>query len=429
MAIKYLVIALFFALVVIKPVHDQYPEKEPKTKHNKTHNGDELVSQHYKRGWNVITTMESFIPAPHYTADYLWMYLVFAYFFTFLALYLITSESRRIIEIRQEYLGSQSSVTDRTIRLSGIPPELRSEEKIKEFVEELEIGRVESVLLCKNWSELDNMMIKRMTVLRRLEEAWTVYLGHRRVERSLETLPISQPTPPGPEVGEGEREDSSLLRNGQNGQTHVVPYARSRPTTRMWYGRFRLRYRVVDAIDYYEEQLRRLDEKIRELRKKDFEACPVAFVTMDSTASCVSNQIQDDLIPIANGSQQMAVQAVLDSSPLQLLAKPSPAPIDVVWPNTYLPRDWRILRSWSITAVITLLTIFWSVILVPIAGLIDLERIHKIWPALAEMLSSHPFAKSLVQTQLPTLVVSLLNVLVPYLYDCKYAKVQYTCFF
>lgn len=57
-------------------------------------------------------------------------------------------------------------------------------------------------------------------------------------------------------------------------------------------------------------------------------------------------------------------------------------------------------------------------ILVPIAGLIDIDRIHKVWPALAEMLSSHPLAKSLVQTQLPTLVVSLLNVLVPYFYDC-----------
>lgn len=290
MAIKYLVITLFFALVVIKPVHDQNPDPDTKLpKHNKTHHDVGLVSQHHKRGWNFINTMESLIPSSDYTADYLWMYLVFAYFFTFLVLYLITSESRRIIEIRQEYLGSKSTVTDRTIRLSGIPLELRSEEKIKEFVEELEIGKVESVLLCRNWSELDKLMVKRMTVLRRLEEAWTVHLGHRRIERSLETLPISQPTPPGPEVGTGEREDSSLLRNGQSdGSHHVVPYARTRPTTRMWYGRFRLRYKVVDAIDYYEEQLRRLDEKIRDLRKNDFEACPIAFVTMDSVASCVS---------------------------------------------------------------------------------------------------------------------------------------------
>ena len=131
---------------------------------------------------------------------------------------------------------------------------------------------------------------------------------------------------------------------------------------------------------------------------------------------CKSNEHQNQ-----NGTdfvKQMAVQAVLDSSPLQLLAKPSPGPSDVIWPNTYRSRNWRIFRSWSITAIITILTVFWSVILVPIAGLIDIDRIHKVWPALAEMLSSHPLAKSLVQTQLPTLVVSLLNILVPYFYDC-----------
>src|SRR6266480_231955 len=288
MAIKFLVITLFFALVIIKPVHDRYPEIDPK-KHKKTRHDEILVVQHQKRGWDPINTMESLIPTPSYEADYLWMYLVFAYFFTGLALYLITSESRRIIQVRQEYLGSQVTVTDRTIRLSGIPPDLRSEDKIKEFVEELEIGRVESVTLCKNWKELDTLMDKRMAILRRLEEAWTVYLGHRRVERSLETLPISQPTPPGPEVGAySEREDSALLGDGQNGSAHVAPYARTRPTTRIWYGRFKLRYHVVDAIDYYEEKLRRLDEQIRELRKTDFEPCPIAFVTMDSVASCVS---------------------------------------------------------------------------------------------------------------------------------------------
>jgi hypothetical protein len=284
MAIKFLVITLFFALVIIKPVHDRYPEIDPK--HNKKKDDEILVFQHQKRGWDPINITESFITTPSYKVDYLWMYLVFAYFFTGLALYLITSESRRIIQVRQEYLGRQATVTDRTIRLSGIPPDLRSEDKIKEFVEELEIGRVESVLLCKNWRELDKLMVQRMAVLRRLEEAWTVYLGHRRVERSLETLPISQPPPPGPEVGNAEREDSALLGDGQNGNP-APPYARTRPTTRMWYGPFKLRYKLVDAIDYYEEKLRRLDEQIRKLRKTDFEPCPTAFVTMDSVASCV----------------------------------------------------------------------------------------------------------------------------------------------
>jgi len=288
MAIKHLAITLFFAVVIIKPVHDRFPEDDS-SKPNATHPDVEILSQQYKNGPASIDLMKPSKPTHPYQADYLWMYLVFAYFFTLLAFWFITTESKRIIEIRQQYLGSQSTITDRTIRLSGIPPELQSDEKIKEFIEALGIGKVESVLLCRNWKELDHLMVKRMTVLRRLEEAWTVYLGNRRIERSRETLPIAQPVPPGPEVGDEDQEDSSLLRNGQNGNSHTAPYSRTRPQTLMWYGRFRLRYKTVDAIDYYEEQLRRLDDKIRDLRKKEFAACPTAFVTMDSVASCVSD--------------------------------------------------------------------------------------------------------------------------------------------
>ena len=249
-------------------------------------------------------------------------------------------------------------------------------------------------------------MDKRMTTLRRLEEAWTVYLGHRRVERSLETLPVVQPVAPGPAVYvEDVDEESALLtpRSDANGHSAGVPYARTRPSTRIWYGRFKLRYKIVDAIDYYEEQLRRVDEKIKALRTKNFNACPLAFVTMKSVATA-----------------QMTIQAVLDSHPMQLLANSSPSPADVIWPNTYLSRAHRMMRSWSITAFIVVLTIFWSVLFVPIAGLIDLDRIHSIFPSLVDALDAYPVAKSLVRTQLPTLVASLLNVLVPYFYWCKY---------
>jgi hypothetical protein len=134
-----------------------------------------------------------------------------------------------------------------------------------------------------------------------------------------------------------------------------------------------------------------------------FEPTPLAFVTMDSVPSA-----------------QMAIQAVLDSSPLQLLANSSPSPIDVVWTNTYLPRSKRMIWAWSITAVIGVLTFFWTLLLVPIAGILNTCSIHEAWPALADTLDAHEFLQSLVNTQLPTLAVTLLNVGVPFLYDCRF---------
>lgn len=412
MAIKFLVVTLAFALIVIKPVHDRYPEPET-DKHPKNKTEAAFVDgrqMELKRSLHVLD-IDDDTPSSYFDADYLWMYLAFAYLFTFLAMYLIIKESKKIIEIRQEWLGAQTTVTDRTIRLSGIPQDLRSEDKIKEVIEDLDIGTVEQVVLCKNWQQLDRTMDKRMATLRRLEEAWTVYLGHRRVERSLETLPVIQPIAPGPAIEPEDREDSALLpANGLNGNSTGVPYARTRPTTRLWYGKFKLRYKIVDAIDYYEEQLRRVDEKIKALRTKDFDACPLAFVTMSSVATA-----------------QMTIQAVLDSHPMSLVANSSPSPADVIWSNTYLSRTQRMIRSWSITAFIVILTIVWSVVLVPIAGFLDLDRIHSIFPGFADVLDAHPLAKSLVQTQLPTLIIALLNVLVPYLYWCKYKAAIFEC--
>ncbi|KAJ4344008.1 hypothetical protein N0V95_006428 [Ascochyta clinopodiicola] len=395
MAIKFLLVTLFFALAVIKPVHDTHQEKEGKKPHTGG-DGDREGERLEMRSETLWTTF-----AGHdyeYYTDYLWMYLVFVYLFTALILYLIVSETRRIIDIRQEYLGSQTTITDRTIRLSGIPLDLRSEDKIKQFIEELGIGKVESVTLCRNWKELDERITRRQTILRKLEEAWTVHLGSRRVERSLETLPVVQPRPR--EADSNDREDSRLLNGADRDPGFLAPHARQRPKTKIWYGPLRLRYRIVDAIDYYEEKLRRLDGEVKDLRKKEFEPTPLAFVTMDSVASA-----------------QMAIQAVLDPSPLQLLANNSPAPSDVVWPNTYLSRSQRIFRSWSITFFIGVLSVFWTVLLVPIAGALNTCSISEVFPGIADALSRHKLLQTLVNNQLPTLSATLLNVLVPFLYD------------
>jgi len=411
-ATRWLLLVLFFSLTVIKPVHDAFPDVDPKqNKHgNKTEDGNStssmyLLGQHSDRLSIDLTSLHaltSMVPAQMET-DYLWMYLVFAYFFTGVAMYMIITSTKRMIQVRQEYLGSKTTITDRTIRLSGIPKDLQSEEKIKDFMESLEIGKVESVTLCKQWKELDDMMVKRNAILRKLEEALTVYMGYRSVERNLETLPIAQPSPPGPSVdepAENEEDNGPLLPS--NGQNNSVPYARQRPKAKLRYGHLMLQSKEVDAINHYQEELRQTDEKIMELRKKDFETTPLAFVTMDSVAAC-----------------QMAVQAVLDPGPGQLLANLSPAPTDVVWPNTYLSRRSRMIRAWSITALIIPLTIFWGLLFAPIAGALSTNAIREVLPRLADWLDEHPTAESIVNTQLPTLITALLNVAAPYLYDCK----------
>ncbi|KAL8767264.1 MAG: hypothetical protein Q9209_006190 [Squamulea sp. 1 TL-2023] len=324
----------------------------------------------------------------------LWMYVVFTYLFSALAMYILVTTTQKIINIRQEYLGSQTTVTDRTIRLSGIPPDLRDEAKITETIEKLEIGKVESVILCRDWKELDDLIDQRLVFLRKLEEAWTVHLGSSRAGSTQASRERGQSRNP-------DEEDVPLLEDdeGDQEQSHVASYGQDRPKTRIWYGFLGLQSRRVDAIDYFEERLRRLDEKIKAAREKTFKPMPLAFVTLDSVAAC-----------------QMAVQATVDPIPLQLLANPAPAPSDVIWQNTYVTRSSRITRAWSVTLIILILTVFWTALLVPIAGLVSIKSICSVWPELAFTLDSNPISQSLVATGLPTALISLLTVLVPYLY-------------
>ena len=289
MSVKFLAFVLFFSLTVIYPVHKNFDTSDglPNGEHDgkngtAPHNGTS-ARQLNPRTWDMgIET----------STDFLWIYVVFVYLFSGVLMAMIVSETKRIIRIRQKYLGTHTSLTDRTIKLSGIPPRLQSEEKIKETIENLEIGKVESVMLCKVWEELDDLMEERKIVLRKLETAWTVHLGPGGIEQSPEELLLSMHSSaePGAEDDSGD-EQSGLLSGRRTGQAHVSTYSQDRPKTSVWYGFMGLQRRQVDAIDYYEEKLKNLDERIGAARKKNYPPTSLAFVTMDSVAACVSTRV------------------------------------------------------------------------------------------------------------------------------------------
>lgn len=379
-AIRFLLTVFIFAVAIILPLHYKYTGKYGVPGWDNLPGNDTMIADKDK---------------PITDPGYLWIYVLFAYVFSGLAIYMLLQETNNIIRTRQNYLGNQTSTTDRTIRLSGIPHDLSTEEQIKEFIEGLRVGKVENVTVCRKWRELDELIVERTQVIRELERAWAKCIGYKRLKSDGNTLPL---THHGSQDETTER--SGLLSESE--QNYSTGISSNRPKHRVWYGPLKLRYRTIDALDYFEEKLRIVDENIQNARKKEYPSTEIAFVTMESIAA-----------------SQMLVQAILDPHPMQMFARLAPAPADVIWKNTYLSRTRRMAQSWSITLAIGFLTVFWSVLLVPIASLLELETIHKIVPQLAVFLSEHPILKSLVQTGLPTLAFSLLTVAVPYVYECK----------
>ncbi|KAI0890152.1 DUF221-domain-containing protein [Annulohypoxylon maeteangense] len=404
MSLRLFATILFFALAVLWPIHNTFdagtttpPGKTPGN-HSFYIDLFQIPDSHLPT--NLGHILEDSEPEDK-SWSYLWAYMVFTWFFSFLTMYFMNSETIKVIKIRQDYLGTQSTITDRTFRLTGIPEDIRTEEKIKDFVENLEIGHVRSVTLCRNWTEIDGLMTQREVLLRKLEESWSAYLA-RRPATALVSDDQQSEIADG-NIQESENNDEESRENGRllasSGLRDILA-ERARPKIRLRFGFLKLRNRKVDALDYYEEMLRRHDEKIREARKKEYPPTDCAFVTMDSIAAC-----------------QMAVQATVDPRPGRLLTKPAPAPSDVIWKNTYAPRYKRRLQSWTVTVFITFLSILWLLPVAVLASLLNICTIEKILPSLAAFLERHDITKAFVQTGLPTLVVSLLNILVPYLYD------------
>jgi hypothetical protein len=220
-------------------------------------------------------------PTEPENTSYLWAYLVFTYVFTILLSYFLVNQSRVVSKRRQEYLGSQSSVADRTIKISGIPHDLRDEKKLQDFVAKLRVGDVYAVTICRDWREIDELATKRAATLRKLEEAYVAWEG-RRIERDLQTLPIVQPTPDQTNqraASASSVESQPLILNG-----HRKP-ARRRPTMRT--GPWGLLGKDVDAIDFFTAKLQHLDQTILEARKKEYPATPLAFVTFEKVSGAV----------------------------------------------------------------------------------------------------------------------------------------------
>ncbi|KAK6509101.1 hypothetical protein TWF481_003864 [Arthrobotrys musiformis] len=360
MCMKIISVFTFFGLFVVSPLHWKYEGKSGFDFNRPGSNdtcGNKTVHTWNTGGFGShgldydILKNHGEPKVPKNTA-WLTSYLVFVYFFTGVAVYFLYDQTKKVANVRQKYLSRQSTVTDRTIRVSGVPEDLRDEDELKKFIEGLRIGKVDNVTICRDWKELDKLMDQRMKVLRKLESAWTV-------------------------------------PKGQDPETRTVKSG--------WFG---LYGKKVNPIEQYTSMLEDLDSLVHQTRQKEFKPVPMAFVTLDSVAAA-----------------QMAVQALLDPNPLSMIANLAPAPHDIVWQNTYITRGQRIIRTWIITIFIGILTIFWFLPVGTLAGLLNIQSIHRIWPWLADVLASNQLVSSLVQNTLPTVSLTLLNVAVPYLYD------------
>ncbi|RCK60686.1 Calcium permeable stress-gated cation channel 1 [Candida viswanathii] len=315
--------------------------------------------------------------------NFYWVYPVFTYIFSIVVYYYLYDFTNVVLRTRQKYLASQNSITDRTIRLDGIPKKLLQREKLKKFVEDLGIGKVMDVKLIYNWTPLEELLEKRHHLMNNLEY---IYASMYKMDIDIynrREIPAVNP------IWNEPTDRPKLLELSKKYSEELI----------------NLDHEIKHMQGKFDSNLSTIDVK----ENQDFKQVPSAFVTMDSVASA-----------------QMAAQTILDPRVYKLMASLAPAPKDIIWENLKLTYAERVLKSYFITFVIVLSYGFIIFLVVPLTSLLDLKTISKFWPALGEFIGQSKWLTTFVTGILPPLLFTLLNVLFPYFYQYLSQSQGYT---
>ncbi|KAA1477844.1 DUF221-domain-containing protein [Dentipellis sp. KUC8613] len=316
--------------------------------------------------------------------SYLSVHLLFTYLFTLLALRFIYKNYKRFIRARQLFsLELVHSIAARTVMVTDLPPQLRSERAIAEHFENMNLS-VESVSVCREVGGIKALIDKRTHALLELENAWVKYVGNPSTVESYDPSDHAM-------LADG---DGAAAEAGTTNRV-VVPH-RKRPTIRP--GWFKRR---VDALEYLEKQFQEADDLVKKRRKTGkFKATDVAFVTFEKMSSA-----------------QVATQTVHAPAPFQLYTRPAPEPRDIVWANMTHSRNSSIVRECIVLSAITFLFFFWIFPTTGLAGLLSYKEIKRTLPWLARIIDKNDKIRAFVQNSLPSVAMITLNATLPFLLE------------
>ncbi|KAM3583870.1 hypothetical protein VKS41_003838 [Umbelopsis sp. WA50703] len=324
------------------------------------------------------------------SSNYLIPYLVFTYVFCLVAFWLMYRNYGRYVSLRRRYMiRLKNSLQSRSVMVTGIPQDMRTDQKLAEYFEDLGLGPVESTHVVRYVKTLRSTVAQRSSYLRSLETYYAKYWGN----------PCEDPNyDPDSILDEAENEDEQ--EQAVSAQKSTVPYIvknRKRPTTRT--GFIGLFGKKVDAIDYYTQKYIDADDKVSELRSQtNFQTSSVGFVTFES-----------------NVGATLASQVLIDGTPFRMRTKLAREPRDIYWKSILIPGRQRLFREIITWILLLALIIFWIVPVSFFSTLTSPQTLRRIIPSLAS--NHNPVVQAIIQGILPPLAVNIFMALLPLILD------------
>ncbi|KAG0947779.1 hypothetical protein G6F32_006052 [Rhizopus arrhizus] len=359
-------------------------------------------------------------------------YLVFAYFVTFVTFFFLTQSYYNYIYLHAKYLLNQSKqMVARSVIVTGIPEQLRTDQALSEYYNNLNIGSVESCYVVRNVHKLNQLIKQRASALKKLEEAYAKYWGNPcsipgyDPERILDDVEMYKKVL---DQAENKKDESSDSSDNENGNTKaplairltkrntwkkamnttfiksmVEPLDQKkssrRPTVRT--GFLGLFGRKVDAIEHYTVLFDDLDRMTTDLRASpNYEMTNVAFVTFDHMSSAV-----------------IASQIAIHPEPFACRTIMAYEPRDVLWSSVSIRGRERIVREIIVWAITVVLVIFWFVPVVVLSSLMSINMIKRIAPKVADAIQQNAATSNFMTSFVPTVVLNIVTSILPLIFD------------
>ncbi|KAM3421601.1 hypothetical protein BST61_g1988 [Cercospora zeina] len=301
-----------------------------------------------KNGWS---TGIFYLMTPQYMVgnQRLWLYVATAWTFDVVVCYFLWRNYRAITRMRRQYFESeeyQRSLHARTLMLTDIPKDMRTDEGIARITDKVKTTPdMPKTSIARNVKDLPHLVKQHEKCVRELEEHLAKYL------KNPDRLPATRPT------CKPHKEDRSF-----------GSYAKGQK---------------VDAIEYLAERIKGLEMEIREVRSSvdRRNAMSYGFASYEQISSAHS------VAYAAGGKKHQGAFVHL-----------APKPNSIIWKNMNMLQAQRKRRDFVNGMWIVVLTLVWVVPNLMIAiFLSNLANLGRLWPAFQTSLQAHRTWWAIVQ--------------------------------
>lgn len=285
-------------------------------------------------------------PQYMYGSQAFWAYVVAAYLFDFIICFFLWTNYRAVMRLRRAYFDSpeyQRGLHARTLLLTDLPKQLRTDEGIVKVIEEVKASNeTPRAAIARNVKDLPELIEEHEETVRVLEGYLAKYL------KDPNKLPAKRP------VCKVSKNDKGYSK-GQK----------------------------VDAIEYLTARIRELELEIKEVRESvdKRNALSYGFASYESISEAHST-----------------AYVARNKTPHGTIIRLAPKPNDLVWKNLKMTKKERNWQNFINNLWVALLTIVWIApnILISVF-LSNLSHLGKLWPAFQKNLEAHTQWWALVQ--------------------------------